>query len=220
MPEKVTIQAQPRTITGKAVKRLRKQGIIPAHVYGHGRDSAAIQLDGHAFEHFLATHRGMTLLGLNLGDGQGEDTVVIAHVQHEPATHTIQHVDFLHVELSQAIRARVPIHLQGDAPALKISGALMLHLLDAVEVEARPADIPEALQLDVSDMEELKTAKRVSDLIVPPRVKVLTDAEEPVLKVEPSKLTLELEAAASAEAEAAPEAAAAETPAAEETPTE
>lgn len=220
MPDKATIQAQPRTITGKAVKRLRKQGIIPAHVYGHGRPSAAIQIDAHDFGRFLATHHGTTLLGLGLGDGKADDTVVIAHVQHEPRTRAIQHVDFLHVEMSQTMRVRVPIHMQGDAPALKISGAVMLHLLDAVEVEAQPADIPEALQLDVSDMEELKTAKHVSDLIVPPRVKVLTDAEEPVLKIEPSKLTLELEAAAPAEAaEAAPEAAA-ETPPAESTPTE
>lgn len=220
MPDKATIQAQPRTITGKAVKRLRKQGIIPAHVYGHGRPSAAIQIDAHDFGRFLATHHGTALLGLGLGDGKADDTVVIAHVQHEPRTRAIQHVDFLHVEMSQTMRVRVPIHMQGDAPALKISGAVMLHLLDAVEVEAQPADIPEALQLDVSDMEELKTAKHVSDLIVPPRVKVLTDAEEPVLKIEPSKLTLELEAAAPAEAaEAAPEAAA-ETPPAESTPTE
>ena len=220
MPDKATIQAQPRTITGKAVKRLRKQGIIPAHVYGHGRPSAAIQIDAHDFARFLATHHGTTLLGLGLGDGKADDTVVIAHVQHEPRTRAIQHVDFLHVEMSQTMRVRVPIHLQGDAPALKISGAVMLHLLDAVEVEAQPADIPGALQLDVSDMEELKTTKHVSDLTVPPRVKVLTDGEEPVLKIEPSKLTLELEAAAPAEAaEAAPEAAA-ETPPAESTPTE
>jgi large subunit ribosomal protein L25 len=153
-------------------------------------------------------------LRLVLGGADGQENVVVAHVQHQPATNAIQHVDFLQVNLNQPIKARVPVRLVGEAPAMKIGGAVMLHLLDAVEVEARPMDLPDALELDISGLEELKSARHVGDLAVPPGVTVLTDAAEPVIKIEPSKLTLIEEAEAAAVQAEAPEQPAAE----EETP--
>ena len=201
MPEQVAFAAAKRAVLGKAVKRLRRQGIIPAHVYGPGQQSLAIQVDAHAIERFLAAHTATTVLKLELGDGVAPQNVVVAHVQHEPATYAIQHVDFLRVNLNQTIKARVPIRVVGEAPAMKISGAVMLHLLDTVEVEARPMELPEALDLDVSGLAELKSALHVSDLPVLAGVTVLTDAAEPVLKIEPSKLTIIAEVAEEEKAE-------------------
>jgi large subunit ribosomal protein L25 len=214
MPDQVAFTAERREITGKAVKRLRRQGIVPAHVYGPGRPSLSIQINGHDIERFLATHTRTAVLRLVLGGADGQENVVVAHVQHQPATNAIQHVDFLQVNLNQPIKARVPVRLVGEAPAMKIGGAVMLHLLDAVEVEARPMDLPDALELDISGLEELKSARHVGDLAVPPGVTVLTDAAEPVIKIEPSKLTLIEEAEAAAVQAEAPEQPAAE----EETP--
>ncbi|HEU5441977.1 MAG TPA: 50S ribosomal protein L25 [Ktedonobacterales bacterium] len=210
MPDQVAFTAERREITGKAVKRLRRQGIVPAHVYGPGRPSLSIQINGHDIERFLATHTRTAVLRLVLGGADGQENVVVAHVQHQPATNAIQHVDFLQVNLNQPIKARVPVRLVGEAPAMKIGGSVMLHLLDAVEVEARPMDLPDALELDISGLEELKSARHVGDLAVPPGVTVLTDAAEPVIKIEPSKLTLIEEAATAAEQAEAPEQPAAE----------
>lgn len=193
MPEQVPFTAEKRTITGKAVKRLRKHGIVPGNIFGGGRESQAIQMSAHDIGRFLATHTPSTVLRLGLGDGDGVGAVarhvVVAHVQHQPATREIQHVDFLLVNLNQPIKAKVAIRLVGDAPAMKIGGAMMLHLMEAVDVEALPMELPAALDLDVSGLEELKSALHVSDLRVPAGVTVLTDADEPVVKVEPSKLS-------------------------------
>lgn len=189
MPDQVPFTAEKRTITGKAVKRLRKRGIIPGNIFGGGRESQAIQMSAHDIEHFLATHTPTTVMRLGLNDGDRARNVVVAHVQHQPATRAIQHVDFRLVNLNQPIKAKVAIRVVGEAPAMKIGGAVMLHLLDAVDVEARPMDLPAALDLDVSGLAELKLALHVSDLRVPASVTLLTDAAEPILKIEPSKLS-------------------------------
>lgn len=191
MPDQVPFTAEKRTITGKAVKRLRKRGIIPGNIFGGGRESQAIQMNTHDIERFLATHTPTTVLRLGLGDGDGDGArhVVVAHVQHQPATREIQHVDFLLVNLNQPLKAKVPIRLVGEAPAMKIGGAVMLHLIDAVDVEALPANLPAALELDISGLEELKSALHASDLRVPAGVTLLTDAAEALVKVEPSKLS-------------------------------
>lgn len=204
MPDQVPFTAEKRTVTGKAVKRLRKHGIIPGNIFGGGLASEAIQMNAHEIERFLATHTPTTVLRLGMnGDGGaaagGGRNVVIAHVQHQPATHAIQHVDFMRVNLNQPIKAKVPIRVVGSAPAMKIGGAMMLHLLESVDIEARPVDLPAALELDVSGLAELKSALRVSDLRVPAGVTVLTDAAETILKIEPSKLTAAEETAAAPE---------------------
>lgn len=217
MPEQVTFTAQRREIMKKKVSQLRRQGIIPANIYGHNRASVPVQVNAHDFERFLATHSATTVLRLTL-DGTSE-TAVVRHVQHNPRNGSIEHVDFLHIEMSEPIRVRVPIHLEGDAPALKTTDGMMLQTLDTVEVEALPGDLPDAIGLDVSDMKDLKAAHTVRDLKVPSRVTVLTDPDEPVAKIEPPRIQAE-EPAAAAEAPAAeaPAAAAAEAGAGTEEP--
>ena len=217
MPDQVPFSAEKRTITGKAVKRLRKHGVVPGNIYGGGHDSEAIQMSAHDIERFLATHTPTTVLRLGLDDGGGARNVIVAHVQHQPATRQIQHVDFLLVNLNQPIKAKVPIRVVGEAPAMKIGGAMMLHLLEAVDVEARPVDLPPALELDVSGLEELKSALHVSDLRVPASVTVLTDAGEPILKIEPSKLSFAEEEVVASESDVPAHPAEMETP---ETPEE
>jgi large subunit ribosomal protein L25 len=200
MAEQVTFAVQRRTAFGKAASKLRRQGIIPGNIYGGGRESIAIQLNGLDFQRFLAKHSATTLLRLQLGDGAKDETVVVRHVEREPATHAIQHVDFLHVELSQAMRARLPLHLTGDAPAVRLYGGVLLTLLDHIEVEARPTDLPKALTLDVSGLEELKATLHVRDIAAPESVKVLTNADEPVVKIEPPRVVEEEVAPAAAAA--------------------
>src|SRR5262249_54960658 len=126
MAEQVKFAVQRRTALGKAASKLRRQGIIPGNIYGGGRESIAIQFNGLEFQRFLAKHPATTLLRLTLGEGARDETVVVRHVEREPATRAIQHVDFLHVELSQAIRARLPLHLTGDAPAVKLDAGGLL----------------------------------------------------------------------------------------------
>lgn len=200
MPNQVPFTAQRRDVMKKKVSRLRRQGIIPGNIYGHNRTSVPVQLDAHDFERFLATHSATTVLSLTL-DGTSE-TAVVRHVQHNPRNGTIQHVDFLHIEMSEPIRVRVPIHLEGDAPALKLTDGMMLQMLDTVEVESLPGELPDAIILDVTDMDDLNATHYVRDLKVPSRVTLLTDPDEPVAKIEPPRIQVEETTPAAPEAPA------------------
>lgn len=208
MPEQVKFAVQPREMTGKKVRQLRRQGIIPGNIFGHDRASKAIQFDAHEFSRFLKDHGPTTLLALTLDSGAAE-TAVVRHVQHDPRTNAIQHVDFMHIEMSEPIKVAIPIHLTGESPAVKNYDGVLLQLLETLEVEALPGDLPEAFTLDVSDMAEMKDTRYVHDLRVPPNVTVLTSTDEPVAKVEPPRIVVE---------EVTPAPAAAEAPAAEATP--
>lgn len=204
MPEQVTFAAQKRDVMGKAVKRLRRQGIIPGNIYGLGRESVPIQFNGHDFELFLKRHAATTLLQLKLDGSRALESALVRHVQHEPRTGAIQHVDFLHVKLSDPIKARVPLRYEGESPAVRNRDGLLLYLVDAVEVEALPTNLPDALILDVSGLAEVKAQLHVRDIPLPKGVKLLADPDEPVVKVEPARVIAEeLPAPAAEEAPAA-----------------
>ncbi|HEV2404550.1 MAG TPA: 50S ribosomal protein L25 [Ktedonobacterales bacterium] len=190
MSDQVTFSVQRRTVTGKAVRRLRREGYIPANIYGHHRESLSIQLNEQEFSRFLKANAATTILRLALADGASE-TAVVRHVQRRPVSGEIEHVDFLHVEMFEPIRARVPIHFEGEEQVAKETGGISLHLQESVEVEALPTALPDALVLDVGSLHELNATLHVSDLRVPSGVKVVTDTAEPVVKIEPPRVLVE-----------------------------
>jgi large subunit ribosomal protein L25 len=181
MAEQDTVLLQPRTTLGKAVRRLRRDGIIPANIYGRSRDSRAVQLDAKEAQRLLASHRGASVLRLRVDDA--EEAAVIRHVKHEPKSGRIQHIDFMHVDLSVTMRARVPVRLVGEAPAVRIHGGTVLHLVDAVEVECLPADLPPALELDISHLEALDSVLYAGNLTLPLGVQLLTSPDEVLVKI-------------------------------------
>lgn len=204
MSDQVTFAAQRRTVTGKGVRLLRRDGFIPANIYGHHRDSVSIQINEQEFARFLKTHAATTILRLSL-DGGKTETAVVRHVQRKPVSGEIEHVDFLHVEMSEPIKARIPIHFEGEEQVTKETGGIPLHLQETVEVEALPEALPEAVTVDVAVLHDLNATLHVSDLRVPSGVKVLTDTAEPVVKIEPPRVLIE-PVETTPEVEATPEA--------------
>lgn len=190
MSDQVTFSVQRRTITGKAVRRLRREGYIPANIYGHRLESMPIQISEQEFTRFLKDNAATTILRLTLGDGVSQ-TAVVRHVQRRPVSGDIEHVDFLHVEMFEPIRARIPIHFEGEEQVTKETGGISLHLQESVEVEALPTALPDALILDVASLHDLNATLHVSDLRVPSGVKVVTDTAEPVVKIEPPRVLVE-----------------------------
>jgi large subunit ribosomal protein L25 len=214
MPERATLKAEKRAVLGKEVRRLRRQGILPGNVFGNKEHApVAVQVDAHEFDRMLKTHGRTTLYRLVISPDGGEETVLVRHIDREPVTGAIQHIDFMHVEMNQPLRVKVPIHLTGVPPAIKEFDGVLLHQLDAVEIEALPANLPEALTLDVSGMTELNTPLYVRDIAVPSRVTLLTPEDEAVVTVTPPRV-------APVEEEAPAAAATAEEPAAAEQPEE
>lgn len=202
MADQVSLQVAERTMLGKRVKKLRRQGVIPANVYGLRQSSQALQVDLYTLERFLAKHHATRVIALQGADGGGPLNALVRHVARSPRTGKILHVDFLRISMNEPITVRVPLVLKGDAPAVTLGGGVLLHLVDTVEIESLPGDLPEALEADVSGLKDMDDTLHLRDVPVPPKVKLLSDPDEPVAKVVAPRAVLAEEAEKAAEKEA------------------
>jgi large subunit ribosomal protein L25 len=211
----VQLSVDPREVTGKKVKSLRRQGIIPAHLYGRGTDSLALQAPQQAVTHLLRTAGRNAIIDLQIGGEPQARPVVLRSVQRDPVSGELVHLDFFQVSLTEKMKVGVPLVLVGEAPAVSVFGGVLLQSLDHLNIEALPTDVPQHVEIDVSHLDALDSALFVRDLPIPSGVHVLDDpglvvakVAAPRLAVEVEKAAEEEEAAAAAEgapAEAAPE---------------
>ncbi len=210
----------PRVVTGKKVKALRRQGIIPAHLYGHGTESIAVQAPVQSVTNLLRTAGRNAIIDLQINGESEPRAVVLRGVQRDPVTSELVHVDFFQISLTEKLRTEVPLILTGDAPAVAVYNGVLLQNLDTLTVEGLPMDIPEHIEVDVSRLDQLDSSIFVRDLRVPASVQVQTDLDQVVAKVAAPRLAAEVareeeEALAAAE-EVAEEEKAEAAPAAEE----
>lgn len=204
MAQTVELQVESRTLLGKAAKRLRRADIIPANIYGHKKPSVAVQIESVPFDRVRREH-ARSVLSLRLPNGVTE-TALIRSIQRDPRTTFILHVDFERVSLSERVTMKLPLRFVGEAPGVKVQGGILLPLLDALEVECRASDIVEALDVDISGLEEIDSALHAGDIKLPRGYKLLTDAAESIVKIQAPRVEVaEVEAAPAAEAgQAAP----------------
>ncbi len=206
------LDVRAREVLGKKVRRLRREGLTPANIYGRNVPSVSVQVKTDELKHVLKVAGRNELVYLRL-DGEARPTFV-RDVQRNPVTDFILHVDFLQISLKEKVKIDVPIHLVGVPPAVDRYGGILMHGLDRVSVEALPTEVPSMIEVDVSGMDEIDQALHVSDLTVPEGVVILTDPEQVIAKVAPPAVDRvaeeEAEAAEAAAAAAAEEAAAGE----------
>lgn len=212
--KKYTLTAEPRTITGRKSKNLRKSGLLPATIYGKKAKSVSVQVKTDEFAKVYKQARETGLVELLPAGRQ----VLIHNVQLDPVSDRPLHVEFFQVDLKEKVKTKVPIEFIGESPLVAQKQGVLLTLLDEIEVEALPTDLPEKISIDVSTLTAVNQELKVSDLKVPGGVTVLTEATVGVVKVG-SLVTKEAEAEAKA-AEAAAAAAAATAAPAEGTPVE
>lgn len=195
-----TLSVQPRTVLGKKVSNLRRQGVTPIHLYGAGREPQALQVDS------LVLRRVLTHIGHNrpvevMTEGTSDRSLAfVREIQFHPLTLDVLHVDFFRVDASVTTTIEVPLELTGDSPATHLGGSLIQNL-HAVTVEARPLDVPGSIEVDVSVLDDFDKVVRVSDLTALEGVTVLTDGDLMIAHV-----TAPVGEAAEAEEAAAPEA--------------
>ncbi len=183
MAEKIEIVVTPREAMGKANKRLRKEGLLPANIYGHHQDSQAVQFEVREFERVLKEHAATGIINLRQsGDGVVQ-TALIRHVQHDPRSGKPIHVDFFRVSMDERLTVKVALHFVGEAPAVKNEGGVLLHLLEALEVEGKASDLPEFIEVDISPLTEIDSILHASDVTLPAGFTLVTDASEGVAKV-------------------------------------
>ncbi len=200
-----TLTAQKRALVGKKVKRLRQKRLLPANIYGKGIESLAVTVTLAEFSKVYHETGETGLIDLTM---ENDSRPVLVHeVQLHPVTHDFLHVDFFQVDLRTKVKANVPIEISGTAPAVDQKLGVLLELLDEIVVETLPANIPEKMWVDVSNLQKVGDTVFVKDLRVPHGVVVLTDGEMEVVKIDEliSKKTEEELAQAETAAQAAPE---------------
>jgi len=207
MAKQVELAVSPREVTGKATSRLRRAGIIPANIYGHGEEPQAVQLLDLDFEGLRRGHHATGVISLKVAGGKRAQTALIRRVQRHPINGRVLHIDFLRVSLRDRIAAKVPLRFEGTAPGVKVEGGVLLHLSDVLEVECAAGEIVEAIEIDVSSLEHIDDVIHAKDVPLPPNFTLVTDPEEAVVKITPPRVEKveEAEAAPAAEAPAAAE---------------
>lgn len=195
------LRAEPRSIVGKKVRFLRRQGIVPGNVYGHAQ-SAAIQLAARDVEQTIHRAGRTNLISLAV-KGEQPTTVLMKNWQRHPYKGDVLHVDFYRVSMTQTLRMDVPIRLTGEAPAVKSAGGTPFQTQATLSVECLPGDIPEAIEVDISGLEEIDASIFVRDLTAPSGVTVLTDGDEMIVRIMAPTVEPEVEEEAAAEGEAA-----------------
>lgn len=214
--EKIQLQAQKRTISGRKVKQIRKQGFLPANVYGKKITSRAVQVAVKDFTSVFARAGGSGLVELSLADKKVP--VLIHNVQYHPVTNTPLHADFFQVDLKEKITAKVPVVLVGEAKAVKDKAGVLLTILSELEVEALPADLPEKIEVDVTHLALIDESVKVESIKVSEKVKILAGNDLDIVKIAPL-VSKEAEKMAQEEKAAAAAAAAAKSDLAEASPT-
>jgi len=193
------LKVAPRDVLGKKVKALRRQGVTPANIYGSHVESQSIQLSTEELRHVIKTAGRNDIVYLRL-DGDEPRPTFLRDIQQNPVTDAILHVDFLQISLREKVKADVPLHLVGLAPAVDTLGGILMHGLDHVSVEALPTEVPSFIEVDVTSLVEINQALHVSDVPVPEGVTILTDVEQVIAKVAPPAVEPEPEVAEEAEA--------------------
>jgi large subunit ribosomal protein L25 len=181
--EQIELKTQKREVIGKKVKTLRREGLVPAVLYGHETDSIPLQVEERELDRVLAQAGEHRLIALKIGRARKPRMALTRDVQWDVISGRPLHVDFYAVVMTEKITTAVPLVLVGQAPAADQAGVILLQGLDEVEIECLPGDLPEAIEVDLSGLEEIDQAIYVKDLRVPPAVEILTDGEEIVVKV-------------------------------------
>jgi large subunit ribosomal protein L25 len=217
-PARPKLAAARRTITGKKVAYLRRDGRLPAVVFGRGLDSDSVSLDTHEFE-VLRRHAGPnTLIDLSV-DGGTAAPVLVSDVQLHRVTRRPLHVDLYVVRMTEELTVDVALVSEGISEAVENGGGTLLHVIDHVRVRALPDHLPESIHYSIDSLATFDDAIHVRDLAIPSDATLLTDLDEVVAKVLPPRVEEEPVVAEAEEGEEGAEAEEGEEGAEREAPT-
>jgi large subunit ribosomal protein L25 len=179
--EEIVLNAKRREVIGKQVKALRRQGELPAVIYGRKKEPIAITLNLREASRILPGLSSSHLITVNV-DGD-RHTTLVREKQRHPVRGDLIHIDFLAVSMTEKLRASVPLAFEGLSPAVDEKDGILVTSLEQVEVESLPRNLPERIMVDISGLQNISDAIYVRDLLVPKGVEVLTNPDEMVVVV-------------------------------------
>ena len=173
--EKVVLKAEKRGVIGKQVKALRREGKLPAVIYGRHTAPININLEAHSASLALSRTTSPSLVTIDVEGAQ--HLTLVREKQRDYIKNRLLHVDFLAVSMSEKLRTAVAIHFVGVSAAVKDNGAVLIRNLEQLHVECLPADLPERIEVDISSLAKIGDGIRVRDVVVSDTVRVLEDAD-------------------------------------------
>lgn len=189
--DSLTLSATTRTVTGKQVKTLRHQGIIPAVVYGHDKISQSLSIRATDFKRVFAGAGSSTLVDLIVDDAKPVKVLI-----HEPQIHPVKpdivHADLYVVKMNEKLQTEIPLEFIGESSAVTDLDGTLTIVLDALEVECFPDKLVHAIEVDITSLVTLEDMIRVSDIKAPEGIEFLADPEEVVATITPPRSEAEM----------------------------
>ena len=200
--EAIKLELVSRELLGKKVKQLRRDGIIPVHLYGPGLESRSLQCEAPRLIQVLARAGGNTPISVTVQGEDGDQLAFVREIQWDPRRDNILHVDLLVAEITRRVSAQVPIVLTGESAGARSVGGTVMHQLRLLDVEALPLEMPGQAEVDLATLTEPDGVIRVKDISLPSNVTVLNDPEDLVVRIEMPRVEVVEEGAVEEEAEA------------------
>jgi large subunit ribosomal protein L25 len=181
------LAAARRTITGKKVAYLRRDGRLPAVVFGNGLESSNVSVDTHEFEQLRKRAGANALIDLSV-DGEAAAPVLVYGVQTHRVNQRPLHVDLYVVRMTEELTVDVPLVAEGESEAIETGGGTLMHVLDFVRVRALPDHLPQSIHYSITSLATFDDLIHVSDLVIPGDAALLNDPSEVVAKVLPPRV--------------------------------
>lgn len=179
----IELTCKTRDVLGKKVAALRRQGLTPVHLFGHGVDSLALECDSQELQGVLAQSGSTRLIDLKVEQAKSKK-VLVREIQRNPIKGSLLHVDFYQVNMEEKVRLEIPIHFVGDAPALKnVKGTVLSHEVTHLNIECLPDAIPDRIDVSLTSLISEGAAIHVKDISVPEGISVTDHPGQLVARV-------------------------------------
>lgn len=183
--QKLLLTGEKRKIVGRKVKSIRKEGLVPANVFGKKIKSLAISVKSLDFRKIFSKAGATGIIYLEVAGEKEPRPVLVSAIQKQPLNGSLLHVDFRQVDLSQKVKAEVPIKIIGESLAVKDKNGVLVLVLSRVMVEALPADLPESLEISIQSLVEIGQSVHIKDIKVDKaRVKIEAGEDETVVIIQ------------------------------------
>jgi len=177
----IVLEAEPRPLATKGeVKTMRTKGRVPGIAYGDKESPMTLSVDEKSVLSILSKGGRNALISLKVGGSS--HAVLIKEIQRHPITRALRHVDFQRISLKKKIETRVPVHVKGEAPGVKVGGGVLEHLVRDIRVRCLPTEIPASIDVDISTL-QINQGIRAKELHLPQGVEILMDAESVIVHV-------------------------------------
>jgi len=188
--QQVELAAEKRTVLGKQVKQLRRQGWVPGVMYGHNFDPVPLQFETRELGHALSKVGGSQIVSVKVKGSKHPEMALVRDLQRDCILGTLLHVDFYRVDMSERLTAEVPLGIVGEPAVVE---GILLYGISTIEVECLPGDLVDAIEVDISDLKEVGQTIYVRDLAITSGIEILANPDEMIVNVVPMKTEEEFE---------------------------